>query len=117
MLMAEETILVKCDGQVEMKEDDSGERSSRKQISLTALEKELKELEPFYYDRNRQKYKPGQFFELEAPSDNTKGVTLRSGRHVVHSDALSEEQPVPTDDPVRCRHVSSDGQTGSCLGR
>ena len=108
MHVAEETILVKCDGKVDRKDDDSGQRSSRKQISLSALEKELKELEPFYYDRNRQKYKPGQFFELEAQSNHTQGVTLRSGRHVVHSDAASEGHLASTQDPVQCTHPSSD---------
>lgn len=67
--------------------------NSERRRNLNALEKELNELEPFHYDKNREKYRPGSFFALEESYLNPDiGVTLRSGRCVGNE---IEEHSIP----------------------
>lgn len=77
--VVEETVVVRCDGVTHLR--DPGEKGSPiEHQTVSALEKELHELKPFYYDKNREKYRPGEFFEVE--TEAAHGVVLRNGRQI-----------------------------------
>eukprot|EP00210_Caulerpa_lentillifera_P005689 g5441.t1 len=59
---------------------------------LDELQKELLELQPFYYDKQRERYKPGKMFSDEAPNGAGKsGFVLRSGKQLNQEDDRSVE--------------------------
>jgi len=65
---------------------DCPEQNSRDQDlrdSIDNLQKELMELQPFYYDKQREKFKPRKIFSDLAPAvAESSGVTLRNGKRL-----------------------------------